>query len=153
MIVEITIYPTFNSEGSNMYNAVYIHQQIVGNKNYIDSNIIIKDTRRPDGTYNTVIDIDPNHLDEHTPNIAIDWDGIDHIEIEVIEPDIPDRIVMISSSIMYYYDEYPVPVSENYDFHIDYIDSNKIDLKGSNVPHMVFNIIDWFRESHTEHQA
>lgn len=144
MIVEITIYPMFGTEDANMYTSTFIHQQLVGNSNYINSAIIVNCDARPDDTYNTIINIDPNQLNEHTPNIAIDWQAIDHIEIEVIKPDIVDRIAKIVNSIKSNYDEYPVIA--NYDFYIDYVGSDKIDLKGSNVPHMVFNLTDWFKE-------
>lgn len=144
MIVEITVYPMFGTEEANMYSATYIHQQLVGNKNYIDSAIIVNCDAKPDDTYNTIINIDPSQLDDHIPNIAIDWQAIDHIDIEVIKPDIVDRLAKIVNSIKSIYDEYPVIA--NYDFHIDYTENNKISLKGSNVPHMVFNLTDWFKE-------
>ena len=71
MIVEITIYPEFETEDVNMYIATYIHQQLVGNSNYIDSAIIVNCDAKPNDTYTTIINIDPDQLNEHTPNIEI----------------------------------------------------------------------------------
>lgn len=143
MNVEITIYPAFESEDVNMYISTYIHQQLVGNSNYISSAIIVNCDAKPDDTYSTIINIDPNQLDDHIPNIAIDWQVIDHIEIEVIKPDIIDRTAKIVNSIKSSYDEYPVIA--NYDFNINYVGNDKIDLNGSD-PHIVFNLADWFKE-------
>lgn len=144
MIVEITIYPAFETEDVNMYIATYIHQQLVGNSNYIDSAIIVNCDAKPDDTYNTIINIDPDQLNEYTPNIAIDWQAIDHIEIEVIKPDIVDRIAKIVNSIKSNCEEYPAIA--NYDLSINYVGSNKIDINGNSVSHIVFNLADWFKE-------
>lgn len=144
MIVEITIYPTFETSDVNMYIATYIHQQLVGNSNYINSAIIVNCDAKPNDTYNTIINIDPNQLNEHTPNIAIDWQAIDHIEIEVIKPDIVDRIDKIIDSIKSSYNEYPEIA--DYGFYIVRLESNKIELTGSILPHMVFNLTDWFKK-------
>lgn len=144
MIVEITIYPTFETSDVNMYIATYIHQQLVGNSNYINSAIIVNCDAKPNDTYNTIINIDPNQLNEHTPNIAIDWQAIDHIEIEVIKPDIVDRIAKIVDSIKSNYDEYPAIA--NYDLSINYVGSNKIALNGNCISHIVFNLADWFKD-------
>lgn len=144
MIVEITIYPKFKTADANMYVATHIHQQLVGNSNYIDSAIIVNCDAKPNDTYNTIINIDPDQLNEYTPNIAIDWQTIDHIEINVIKPDIADRIDKIIDSIKSSYNEYPAIA--DYDFYIVRLESNKIDLTGSIIPHMVFNLTDWFKK-------
>ena len=144
MIVEITIYPKFKTAEANMYVATYIHQQLVGNSNYINSAIIVNCDARPNDTYTTIINIDPNQLDEHTPNIAIDWQAISHIEIEVIKPDIVDRIDKIIDSIKSSYNEYPEIA--DYNFYIIRLESNKIELTGNILPHMVFNLTDWFKK-------
>lgn len=144
MIVEITIYPAFETKDVNMYIATYIHQQLVGNSNYIDNAIIVDCAAKPNDTYNTIINIDPDQFNGYTPNIAIDWQAIDHIEIEVIKPDVDDRIDKIIDSIKSSYNEYPV--IEDYDFYIVRLESNKIKLTGNIIPHMVFNLTDWFKK-------
>ena len=144
MIVEITIYPAFETKDVNMYIATYIHQQLVGNSNYINSAIIVNCDAKPNDTYNTVINIDPDQLNEYTPNIAIDWQAIDHIEVEVIKPDIVDRIAKIVNSIKSNCEEYPAIA--NYDLSINYVGNNKISINGNSVSHIVFNLADWFKE-------
>ena len=144
MIVEITIYPAFETKDVNMYIATYIHQQLVGNSNYIDSAIIVNCDAKPNDTYTTIINIDPDQLNEYTPNIAIDWQAIDHIEVEVIKPDIVDRIAKIVNSIKSNCEEYPA--IENYDLSINYVGNNKININGNSVSHIVFNLADWFKE-------
>lgn len=144
MIVEITIYPAFETEDVNMYIATYIHQQLVGNSNYIDSAIIVDCAAKPNDTYNTIINIDPDQLNEHTPNIAIDWQAIDHIEVEVIKPDIVDRIAKIVNSIKSNCEEYPAIA--NYDISINYVGNNKININGNSVSHIVFNLAEWFKK-------
>ena len=62
MIVEITIYPAFETKDVNMYIATYIHQQLVGNSNYINSAIIVDCPAKPNDTYNTIITINPDQL-------------------------------------------------------------------------------------------
>ena len=140
--IKITLYT--DERDTNTYVATYIHQQLVGNSNYINSAIIVNCDAKPNDTYTTIINIDPNQLNEHTPNIAIDWQAIDHIEIEVIKPDVDDRIDKIIDSIKSSYNEYPV--IENYDFYIVRLESNKIKLTGNIIPHMVFNLTDWFKK-------
>lgn len=144
MIVEITIYPAFETKDVNMYIATYIHQQLVGNSNYINSAIIVDCAAKPNDTYNTIINIDPDQFNGYIPNIAIDWQAIDHIEIEVIKPDVDDRIAKIVNSIKSNYDEYPAIA--NYNLSINYVGSNKIDINGNSVSHIVFNLADWFKE-------
>lgn len=144
MIVEITIYPAFETKDVNMYIATYIHQQLVGNSNYINSAIIVNCDAKPNDTYNTIINIDPDQLNEYIPNIAIDWQAIDHIEVEVIKPDIVDRIAKIVNSIKSSYEEYPAIA--NYDISINYVGNNKININGNSVSHIVFNLTDWFKE-------
>ena len=144
MIVEITIYPAFETKDVNMYIATYIHQQLVGNSNYINSAIIVDCAAKPNDTYNTIINIDPSQLNEYTPNIAIDWQAIDHIEVEVIKPDIVDRIAKIVNSIKSNCEEYPAIA--NYDLSINYVGNNKISINGNSVSHIVFNLADWFKE-------
>lgn len=144
MIVEITIYPAFETKDVNMYIATYIHQQLVGNSNYINSAIIVNCDAKPNDTYNTIINIDPDQLNEYTPNIAIDWQAIDHIEVEVIKPDIVDRIAKIVNSIKSNCEEYPAIA--NYDLSINYVGNNKITINGNSVSHIVFNLADWFKE-------
>ena len=142
MIVEITIYPAFETKDVNMYIATYIHQQLVGNSNYINSAIIVDCAAKPNDTYNTIINIDPDQLNGCIPNIAIDWQAIDHIEVEVIKPDIVDRIAKIVNSINC--EEYPAIA--NYDLSINYVGNNKININGNSVSHIVFNLADWFKE-------
>ena len=144
MIVEITIYPAFETKDVNMYIATYIHQQLVGNSNYINSAIIVNCDAKPNDTYTTIINIDPDQLNEYTPNIAIDWQAIDHIEVEVIKPDIVDRIAKIVNSIKSNCEEYPA--IENYDLSINYVGNNKININGNSVSHIVFNLADWFKK-------
>lgn len=143
MIVEITIYPKLKSDKANMYVATFIHQQLVGNSNYINSAIIVNCDTRDNDTYSTIINIDPSKLDKHIPNIAIDWQTISHIEIEVIDPDI-DTTDKIIDSINSSYNKYPTIVG--YHLSIGYLGSDKIDLEVNNIPYMVFNIADWFKE-------
>ena len=76
--IKITIYT--EERDANTYVATFIHQQLRGNPNYINDNIILN-MDHDDKTFIFIIIDEFLHRD-NIPNIAIDWNGIERITIE-----------------------------------------------------------------------
>ena len=128
--IEITIYT--NGRDVNTYVATYIHQQLRGNPNYIDSNIVLN----MDQDDKTIIYLD--HMDKkHIPNIAIDWNGIERIKISNLDEATKNRIAKSIEEYCYQY-----PNIGNFDMLINDLHPNQLIIVG-NEPHIVFNLHDW----------
>ena len=76
--IKITLYT--DERDTNTYVATFIHQQLRGNPNYINNNIILN-MDHDDKTFIFII-IDEFLHSDNIPNIAIDWNGIERITIE-----------------------------------------------------------------------
>lgn len=140
--IEITIYT--NGRDVNTYVATYIHQQLRGNPNYIDSNIVLN----MDQDDKTIIYLDLDHMDKkYIPNIAIDWNGIERITIEGIDDQ--DKACIVKSIKDCYYD-YPY-MEDNFDMAINDLHPGKIIITG-NEPHIVFNLHDWIINNNEENK-
>lgn len=128
----ITIYT--GDRDTNTYVATYIHQQLRGNPNYVDSNIVLN----MDQDDKTIIYLDLDGMDKnYIPNIAIDWSGIVKIDITCSDTDIKDRV---AKNIKEYYHDYPN--IDNFDMIINDAYPFNIGITG-NTPHIVFNLHDW----------
>lgn len=131
--IEITIYT--NSRDTNTYVATFIHQQLRGNPNYINNNIILN-MDHDDKTFIFIIIDEFLHRD-NIPNIAIDWMGIERITIEGIDDQDKARIAKSIEEYCYQY-----PNIGNFDMLINDLHPGKIIITG-NEPHIVFNLHDW----------
>ena len=130
--IEITIYT--NGRDVNTYVATYIHQQLRGNPNYIDSNIVLN----MDQDDKTIIYLDLDHMDKkYIPNIAIDWNGIERIKISNLDNATKNRIAKSIEECCYQY-----PNIGNFDMLINDLHPNQLIIVG-NEPHIVFNLHDW----------
>lgn len=130
--IEITIYT--NGRDVNTYVATYIHQQLRGNPNYIDSNIVLN----MDQDDKTIIYLDLDHMDKNNiPNIAIDWNGIERIKISNLDNATKNRIAKSIEECCYQY-----PNIDNFDMLINDLHPNQLIVVG-NEPHIVFNLHDW----------
>ena len=130
--IEITIYT--NGRDVNTYVATYIHQQLRGNPNYIDSNIVLN----MDQDDKTIIYLDLDHMDKNNiPNIAIDWNGIERIKISNLDGVTKNRIAKSIEECCYQY-----PNIGNFDMLINDLHPNQLIIVG-NEPHIVFNLHDW----------
>ena len=130
--IEITIYT--NGRDVNTYVSTYIHQQLRGNPNYIDSNIVLN----MDQDDKTIIYLDLDHMDKkHIPNIAIDWNGIERIKISNLDEATKNRIAKSIEECCYQY-----PNIDNFDMLINDLHPNQLIVVG-NEPHIVFNLHDW----------
>ena len=130
--IEITIYT--NGRDVNTYVATYIHQQLRGNPNYIDSNIVLN----MDQDDKTIIYLDLDHMDKkHIPNIAIDWNGIERIDVSNLDNATRNRIVKSIKDCFYDY-----PNIDNFDMLINDLHPGKLIITG-NEPHIVFKLHDW----------
>ena len=130
--IEITIYT--NGRDVNTYVATYIHQQLRGNPNYIDSNIVLN----MDQDDKTIIYLDLDHMDKNNiPNIAIDWNGIERIKISNLDGVTKNRIAKSIEECCYQY-----PNIGNFDMLINDLHPNQLIVVG-NEPHIVFNLHDW----------
>ena len=130
--IEITIYT--NGRDVNTYVATYIHQQLRGNPNYIDSNIVLN----MDQDDKTIIYLDLDHMDKNNiPNIAIDWNGIERIKISNLDGATKNRIAKSIEECCYQY-----PNIGNFDMLINDLHPNQLIVVG-NEPHVVFNLHDW----------
>ena len=139
--IEITIYT--NGRDVNTYVATYIHQQLRGNPNYIDSNIVLN----MDQDDKTVIYLDLDHMDKkYIPNIAIDWNGIERIKISNLDEATKNRIAKSIEEYCYQY-----PNIGNFDMLINDLHPGKIIITG-NEPHIVFNLHDWIINNNEENK-
>ena len=139
--IEITIYT--NGRDVNTYVATYIHQQLRGNPNYIDSNIVLN----MDQDDKTIIYLDLDHMDKkHIPNIAIDWNGIERIKISNLDEATKNRIAKSIEEYCYQY-----PNIDNFDMLINDLHPGKIIITG-NEPHIVFNLHDWIINNNEENK-
>ena len=130
--IEITIYT--NGRDVNTYVATYIHQQLRGNPNYIDSNIVLN----MDQDDKTIIYLYPDDMDKNNiPNIAIDWNGIERIKISNLDNATKNRIAKSIEEYCYQY-----PNIGNFDMLINDLHPNQLIVVG-NEPHIVFNLHDW----------
>ena len=141
--INITLYT--NGRDVNTYVATYIHQQLRGNPNYIDNNIIL-DMDHNDKTF-IFIAIDEFLHRDNIPNIAIDWNGIERITIEGIDDQ--DKVRIVKSITDCYYD-YPY-MEDNFDMAINDLHPGKIIITG-NEPHIVFNLHDWIINNNEENK-
>ena len=130
--IEITMYT--NSRDVNTYVATYIHQQLIGNTNYINNAIIVN----MDQDNKTIIYLYPDDMDKNNiPNIAIDWNGIERIKISNIDNATKNRIAKSIEEYCYQY-----PNIDNFDMLINDLHPNQL-IVFSNEPHIVFNLHDW----------
>lgn len=141
--INITLYT--NGRDVNTYVATYIHQQLRGNPNYINSSIILN-MDQDDKTVIFIIIDEFLHRD-NIPNIAIDWNGIERITIEGIDDQDKARIV---KSIKDCYYDYPY-MEDNFDMAINDLHPGKIIITG-NEPHIVFNLHDWIINNNEENK-
>ena len=131
-VIEITMYT--DSRDVNTYVATYIHQQLIGNNNYINNAIIVN----MDKDNKTIIYIYPKDMDKNNiPNIAIDWNGIERIKISNIDNATKNRIAKSIEEYCYQY-----PNIDNFDMLINDLHPNQLIVVG-NEPHVVFNLHDW----------
>ena len=130
--IEITMYT--NSRDVNTYVATYIHQQLIGNTNYINNAIIVN----MDQDNKTIIYLYPGDMDKNNiPNIAIDWNGIERIKISNLDNATKNRIAKSIEECCYQY-----PNIDNFDMLINDLHPNQLIVVG-NEPHIVFNLHDW----------
>ena len=130
--IEITMYT--NSRDVNTYVATYIHQQLIGNTNYINNAIIVN----MDQDNKTIIYLYPDDMDKNNiPNIAIDWNGIERIKISNLDGVTKNRIAKSIEEYCYQY-----PNIGNFDMLINDLHPNQLIVVG-NEPHVVFNLHDW----------
>lgn len=131
-VIEITMYT--DSRDVNTYVATYIHQQLIGNPNYINNNIILN----MDQDNKTIIYLYPGDMDKNNiPNIAIDWNGIERIKIANLDGSTKNRIAKSIEEYCYQY-----PNIGNFDMLINDLHPNQLIIVG-NEPHVVFNLHDW----------
>ena len=131
-VIEITMYT--NSRDVNTYVATYIHQQLIGNTNYINNAIIVN----MDQDNKTIIYLYPDDMDKNNiPNIAIDWNGIERIKISNLDNATKNRIEKSIKEYCYQY-----PNIGNFDMLINDLHPNQLIIVG-NEPHVVFNLHDW----------
>lgn len=132
-----------DSRDVNTYVATYIHQQLIGNTNYINNAIIVN----MDQDDKTIIYLDLDHMDKkHIPNIAIDWNGIEMIKISNLDETTKNRI---EKSIKEYYYQYPN--IDNFDMIISDLRPDQL-IIGANEPHIVFNLHDWIINNNEENK-
>lgn len=142
--IKITLYT--EERDANTYVATFIHQQLRGNPNYINNNIILYYHFHDHKTFIFIIINEFLHRD-NIPNIAIDWNGIERITIEGIDDQDKARIV---KSIKDCYYDYPY-MEDNFDMAINDLHPGKIIITG-NEPHIVFNLHDWIINSNEENK-
>lgn len=141
-VIEITIYT--NSRDVNNYVATFIHQQLRGNPNYINSNIILN-IDHDDKTFIFIVIDEFLHRD-NIPNIAIDWNGIERIKISNLDGATKNRIAKSIEEYCYQY-----PNVGNFDMIINDLHPGKIIITG-NEPHIVFNLHDWIIDNNEENK-
>ena len=141
--IKITLYT--DERDTNTYVATFIHQQLRGNPNYINDNIILN-MDHDDKTFIFII-IDEFLHSDNIPNISIDWNGIERITIEGIDDQDKSRIV---KSIKDCYYDYPY-MEDNFDMAINDLHPGKIIITG-NEPHIVFNLHDWIINNNEENK-
>lgn len=135
--IKITLYTT--ERDVNTYVATYIHQQLRGNSNYINSSIILN-MEQNDKTIIYIIPDDTMDMNQ-IPNIAIDWNGIERIVISNLNDTTKTRIIKSIKDSYYDY-----PDIDNFDMVINDLHPGKLIIT-ANAPHIVFNLYDWIVES------
>ena len=131
--IKITLYT--DESDTNTYVATFIHQQLRGNPNYINDNIILN-MDHDDKTFIFIIIDEFLHRD-NIPNIAIDWNGIERIKISNLDGVTKNRIAKSIEEYCYQY-----PNIGNFDMLINDLHPNQLIIVG-NEPHIVFNLHDW----------
>ena len=141
--IKITLYTT--ERDVNTYVATYIHQQLRGNPNYINSSIVLN----MDQNDKTIIYIIPDDTMDMSqiPNIAIDWNGIERIVISNLDNTTGNRIIKSLKDSYYDY-----PDINNFDMIINDLHPGKLIIT-ANTPHIVFNLHDWIVDSNNNTEA
>jgi hypothetical protein len=126
----------------NTYVATYIHQQLRGNPNYIDSSIVLNMEQND----KTILYLIPDDTMDMTqiPNIAIDWNGIERIIISNLDEETKARIIKSLKDSYYDY-----PDIDNFDMLINDLHPGKI-IVTANAPHIVFDLHNWIVDPNKE---
>lgn len=134
-----------NDKDSTMYLGTFIHDQLIGNKDYVDNNIILN----IDNPNCIVLTIFKETDFEHIPNIAIDFAGVIDMNIHVNPENVDAHIYAnnICTQLKANYHEYEDYFDNTNTFkEIKIQDGYNIFMKYNKI-HMVFMPRLWFKSN------